>query len=144
MRNNIFVAGDQFGLAIEPRSPIARTMAALFLPMKGRLSILDINVVARGFLSDCRVAPDAASIANGGWNAMKKPTQSKQKIDIQWAGDPSEEVHSRGRPSKAQIRALAIALGQLMARMERARAKRAVAPAAMISVAAQDMDVTSS
>jgi hypothetical protein len=39
---------------------------------------------------------------------------------------------------------LAIALGQLMARMERARAKRSVAPAAMISVAAQDMDVTSS
>ena len=75
---------------------------------------------------------------------MNKATQSKQKIDIQWASDTSEEVHSRGRPSKAQVRALAIALGQLMARMERARAKRAVAPAAMISVAAQDMDVASS
>lgn len=75
---------------------------------------------------------------------MKKPTQSKQKIDIQWAGDASEEIHGRARPSKAQVRALAIALGQLMARMERARAKRSVAPSAMISVAAQDMDVTSS
>jgi hypothetical protein len=68
-------------------------------------------------------------------DAMSKRNQAAQQIQIQWTAEPTDERCDTSRPSSAQIKALAIALGQLAARMERARAMRTKATCAMISAA---------
>lgn len=67
--------------------------------------------------------------------AMSKRNQAAQQIHIQWTAGSTDELCDSSQPSRVQIKALAIALGHLAARMERARAKRTKATCAMISAA---------
>lgn len=68
-------------------------------------------------------------------DAMSKSNRAAQQIRIQWTAGKTDERCDCSHPSRAQIKALAIALGQLTARMERARAMRTKATCAMISAA---------